>query len=129
MGFRTEDVEMEGCANPGPPDIYRTVRWSESVYSNLMTRANAPYTVRLHFAESEKSKCDGRNRMNVLVNGDTVLKDFDPAFAGQNRAGSIDLKHMKSDSKGLVVLSFVKGKKIGNEDRDPRINGYEIIPE
>ena len=36
---------------------------------------------------------------------------------------------MKSDAKGYVNLSFVKGKKVGNESRDPRINGYEIIPE
>lgn len=128
-GFRTEDVEMDGCPNAGPMDIYRTVRWGESTYSNLMTRANASYTVRLHLAESEKSKGPGRNRMDVQVNGRTVCKDLDPAAAGVNRAGTVDIPHVKSDDKGLVVLSFVKGRKIDKEDRDPRINGFEILPE
>lgn len=128
-GFRTEDVEMDGCPNAGPMDIYRTVRWGESTYSNLMTRANASYTVRLHLAESEKSKGPGRNRMDVQVNGRTVCKDLDPAAAGVNRAGTVDIPHVKSDEKGLVVLSFVKGRKIDKEDRDPRINGFEILPE
>ena len=129
VGFRTEDMDLSECANPGPADMYRTVRWSESTYSNLLTRANALYTVRLHFAESEKSKCDGKNRMDVLVNGEPILKDFDPAFAGLYKAGVKEVKHVKSDARGYVNLSFVKGKKIGNESRDPRINGYEIIPE
>ena len=109
--------------------MYRTVRWGESVYTNLMTRARAPYTVRLHFAESEQSKCGGTNRMDVLANGETILKDLDPGFAGLYKAGVKEVKHVMSDENGYVVLSFVKGKKTGNESRDPRINGYEIIPE
>ena len=129
VGFRTEDMDLEGCENAGPADMYRTVRWGESVYTNLMTRARAPYTVRLHFAESEQSKCGGTNRMDVLANGETILKDLDPGFAGLYKAGVKEVKHVMSDENGYVVLSFVKGKKIGNESRDPRINGYEIIPE
>ena len=129
VGFRTEDMDLSECPDPGPADMYRTVRWGESVYSNLMTRANAPYTVRLHFAESEKSKCDGRNRMDVLANGAAIAKDLDPAFAGLYKAGVKEIKHVKSDAKGYLNLSFVKGRKIADEARDPRINGYEIIPE
>ena len=129
VGFRTEPMDLSECPNAGPADMYRTVRWGESVYSNLLAKANAPYTVRLHFAESEKSKCGGRNMMDVLVNGVKVLADFDPAFAGLYKAGVKEVKHVKSDAKGYVNLSFVKGKKVGNESRDPRINGYEIIPE
>lgn len=129
VGFRTEPMDLSECPNAGPADMYRTVRWGESVYSNLLAKANAPYTVRLHFAESEKSKCGGKNMMDVLVNGVKVLADFDPAFAGLYKAGVKEVKHVKSDAKGYVNLSFVKGKKVGNESRDPRINGYEIIPE
>lgn len=129
VGFRTEPMDLSECPNAGPADMYRTVRWGESVYSNLLAKANAPYTVRLHFAESEKSKCGGKNMMDVLVNGVKVLADFDPAFAGLYKAGVKEVRHVKSDAKGYVNLSFVKGKKVGNESRDPRINGYEIIPE
>lgn len=129
VGFRTEPMDLSECPNAGPADMYRTVRWGESVYSNLLAKANAPYTVRLHFAESERSKCGGKNMMDVLVNGVKVLADFDPAFAGLYKAGVKEVKHVKSDAKGYVNLSFVKGKKVGNESRDPRINGYEIIPE
>ncbi|MBR2941675.1 MAG: glycoside hydrolase family 2 [Kiritimatiellae bacterium] len=129
VGFRTEPMDLSECPNAGPADMYRTVRWGESVYSNLLAKANAPYTVRLHFAESEKSKCGGKNMMDVLVNGVKVLADFDPAFAGLYKAGVKEIKHVRSDAKGYVNLSFVKGKKVGNESRDPRINGYEIIPE
>lgn len=129
VGFRTEPMDLSECPDAGPADMYRTVRWGESVYSNLLSKANAPYTVRLHFAESEKSKCGGKNMMDVLVNGVKVLADFDPAFAGLYKAGVKEVRHVKSDAKGYVNLSFVKGKKVGNESRDPRINGYEIIPE
>ena len=129
VGFRTEPMDLSECPDAGPADMYRTVRWGESVYSNLLAKANAPYTVRLHFAESEKSKCGGKNMMDVLVNGVKVLADFDPAFAGLYKAGVKEVRHVKSDAKGYVNLSFVKGKKVGNESRDPRINGYEIIPE
>ena len=129
VGFRTEPMDLSECPDAGPEDMYRTVRWGESVYSNLLTKANAPYTVRLHFAESEKSKCDGKNMMDVLVNGEPILTNFDPGFAGLYKAGVKEVKHVKSDAKGYVNLSFVKGKKVGNESRDPRINGYEIIPE
>ena len=128
VGFRTEPMDVN-CKHAGPADMYRTVRWGESVYTNLMTKANASYTVRLHFAESEKSKCDGKNRMDVLANGQVIAKDFDPAFAGLYTAGVAEFKGVKSDDKGLVVLSFAKGKKVANESRDPRINGYEILPE
>ena len=129
VGFRTEPMDLSECPDAGPEDMYRTVRWGESVYSNLLSKANAPYTVRLHFAESEKSKCDGKNMMDVLVNGEPILTNFDPGFAGLYKAGVKEIKHVKSDAKGYVNLSFVKGKKVGNESRDPRINGYEIIPE
>ena len=129
VGFRTEPMDLSECPDAGPEDMYRTVRWGESVYSNLLSKANAPYTVRLHFAESEKSKCDGKNMMDVLVNGEPILTNLDPGFAGLYKAGVKEIKHVKSDAKGYVNLSFVKGKKVGNESRDPRINGYEIIPE
>ena len=65
----------------------------------------------------------------LSCNGQVIAKDLDPAFAGYRRAGTHEVKHVKSDAEGRVVLSFVKGKKLANESRDPRICGFEIIPE
>ena len=31
VGFRTEDMDLSECPDPGPADMYRTVRWGESV--------------------------------------------------------------------------------------------------
>ena len=124
-----EDVDLSGCKNPGPADIYRTVRWSNSEYVNLVTRKNAPYTRRLHVAEHSRDQGPGKNTMDVKVNGKAVVKDFDPAFAGWMKAGTHEVKGVMSDGEGRIVLKFEGGTRIGNEQRDPRINGYELIPE
>ena len=129
VGYMVEDVDLAGCENPGPADMYRTVRWGNSTYTNLLTRKNAPYTVRLHFAEHSRDKGPGKNMMEVLANGQPILQDFDPAFAGLMRVGTKEVRHVKSDAEGRVVLTFQQGKRIGKESRDARINGFEIIPE
>ena len=67
--------------------------------------------------------------MEVLANGQPILQDFDPAFAGLMRAGTKEVRHVKSDAEGRVILTFQQGKRIGKESRDARINGFEIIPE
>lgn len=129
VGYQTEDMDLAGCEHPGPADIYRTVRWGDSEYTNLLTKANHPHTVRLHFAEHSKEKGPGKNMMEVLANGKPILQDFDPAFAGIWKAGTKTVEHVMSDAEGRVILRFQKGRRIGKETRDARINGFEIIPE
>ena len=129
VGYMVEDVDLAGCKNPGPGDIYRTVRWGNSEYTNLVTRKNAPYTLRLHFAEHSRDKGPGKNKMDVKANGKTVVQDFDPAAAGWMRAFTHEVKGVMSDGEGRIVLKFEGGKRIDKEQRDARINGYELIPE
>ena len=130
-GFQTEDMDLTHCSNPGPGDIYRTVRWSDSVYTNLLTKKNAPYTVRLHFCEHSRDKGPGKNKMDVKANGQIIAGDIDPASFGGGvwRAGTLDVPHVKTDDKGLMVLEFRAGKRLGTESRDARINAFEILPE
>ena len=130
-GFQTEDMDLSETKMAGPPDIYRTVRWGESAYTCLMTATNHPHTVRLHWAEHSREKGPGKCRFDVKANGKVILNDFDAAGAagGIWKGVVVELKHIPSDAEGKIVLEFVNGKRLANEQRDARINGIEVIPE
>ena len=130
-GFQTEDMDLSNCRNPGPADIYRTVRWGNSCYTNLLAKKSAPYTVRLHFCEHSRDKTPGKNKMDVKANGKIIAGDIDPASFGGGvwKAGTLDVPHVMTDADGFMVLEFQNGKRLDKEQRDARINGFEILPE
>ena len=131
VGFQTEDMDLSTCRNAGPGDIYRTCRWGNSTYSNLLAKANAPYTVRLHWAEHSRDKGPGKNKMDVRANGKVIAGDIDPAAiaGGVWKAGTLDIPHVMTDAEGRLTLEFQNGKRLADEKRDARINAYEILPE
>ena len=113
-----------------PMDVYRTVRWSSSVYDCLMTGKAKPYLLRLHLAESSNEKVAGVDKFDVKVNGRIVLPDLDvgAVCGGINRAAVMDVE-IESDAEGRVKLEFAQGEKKGLEKhRDPRVCGFEILP-
>lgn len=153
IGFQTQDVITEGaklykvaadgtwedpkqCVDGakylGPKDMYRTICWANSTYTSLMTGKKQKYTVVLHFAESSRDKTPGKAAFDVKANGKVILKDFDVSRAagGVNKAVMAEIKNVESDENGYIKLEFTGGaKRKDGENRDPRINGYEIIPQ
>ena len=124
-------MDLSTCKNAGPGDIYRTCRWGNTTYSNLLAKANAPYTVRLHWAEHSRNKGPGKNKMDVRANGKVIAGDIDPAAiaGGVWKAGTLDIPHVMTDAEGRLTLEFQNGKRLADESRDARINAYEILPE
>ena len=86
----------------------------------------------MHFAESSRDKTPGKAAFDVKANGKVILKDFDVSRAagGINKAVMAEIKNVESDADGYIKLEFTGGaKRKDGESRDPRINGYEIIPQ
>lgn len=153
VGFQTQDVILlgaklykvapdgtwedpkqcvDGSKAVGPNDMYRTVRWGNSEYTSLLSGKKQKYTVVLHFAEASRDKVAGKAAFDVKANGKVILKDFDVARAagGVNKAVVVEIKNVESDENGYIKLEFTGGaKRKDGESRDPRINGYEIIPQ
>lgn len=153
VGFQTQDVIFEGaklykvasdgtwekpeqCVDAskyvGPNDMYRTVRWGNSEYTSLLAGKKQKHTVILHFAEASGDKTPGRAAFDVKANGKVILKDFDVSRAagGMNKVVVVEIKNVESDENGYIKLEFTGGaKRKDGESRDPRINGYEIIPQ
>ena len=153
VGFQTQDVILlgaklykvapdgtwedpkqcvDGSKAVGPNDMYRTVRWGNSEYTSLLEGKKQKYTVVLHFAEASRDKVAGKAAFDVKANGKVILKDFDVARAagGVNKAVVVEIKDVESDENGYIKLEFTGGaKRKDGESRDPRINGYEIIPQ
>ncbi len=132
VGFQTENVDLTGAKNPGHPDMYRTVRWSNSTYTAYLSgKPGQKYTVRLHFAESSRDKTAGKREFDVKANGEYILKDYDVAreAGGVNKAVVAEIRDVKSDGDSKIVLEFVGGKKRANESRDPQVCGIEVIPQ
>ena len=80
--------------------------------------ALAPYTLRLHFAETTFNNA-GQRRFNVYVNGSSYLSNFDIlAYAGgKNRAAIVETP-VVSSLAGVVTVQFT----VGTADQ-PTING------
>ena len=132
VGFQTEDADLSGVKNPGPADIYRTVRWANSTYTAYLSgKPGQKYTIRLHFSEQSKDKKPGMREFDVKANGEYILRDYDVAreAGGTNRAVIAEIKDVKSDENSNIVLEFVGGKRRANESRDPQISGIEVIPQ
>ena len=132
MGFQTENADLTGVENPGPADIYRTVRWANSTYTAYLSgKPGQKYTIRLHFCEHSKDKKPGMREFDVKANGEYILRDYDVVreAGGVNRGVVAEIKDVKSDENSNIVLEFVGGKKRANESRDPQICGIEVIPQ
>ena len=138
-----------GITAPGPRDpfppvadarLFRTLRESVTASStNPLSKAvfkyNIPvrpgvYEMRLFFADpSLESDAKGREdtqnmrHFQVLLNGHTLLWDFDPVADGA--PGAVDIRAFKDvtpDKDGMVHLEFIPGPE------RPFVNAIELTP-
>jgi hypothetical protein len=123
----TNPINVTGVQNPAPQAVYQTKRTGSNgvgfTYVVPQLKVGGTYNVRLHFAESAVSGTGGRV-FNVVLNGTTVLPDFD-VFAAAGAAFKAVIKEFKTtpNSSGNVVIAYNYGSA-GN----PLANGIEVIP-
>ena len=72
----TNTITITGITNPAPQAVYQSERFGTTTYTIPSLTPSASYTVRLHFAELFQTAA-GKRVFNVLINGTTVLSNFD----------------------------------------------------
>jgi beta-glucanase (GH16 family) len=117
----TATINISLVANPAPQSVYQTERFGDFTYTIPNLTPGASYTVNLHFAEIYWT-APGKRQFNVLINGATVLTNFD-VFA---TAGGEDIAIVKSfpataSSSGTITIQFTTGAA-----DLPKISGIEI---
>ena len=117
----TAAINTSMVANPAPQAVYQTERFGDFTYTIPNLTIGASYTVNLHFAEIYWTAA-GKRKFNVLLNGTTVLTNFD-VFAA---AGGKDIAIVKSfpataSSTGTITIQFTTG----TADL-PKVSGIEI---
>ena len=124
-GYIAENAEVDS-ENAAPEWVYRTVRWGECTYPNILTDPSKTYTLRLHFAELDDNTPAGKRRFAVQVNGETVIPSIDVMehTGRKHRSYVTDVKGLRTAADGRFDITF-KNIKSGA----PQISGYEIIPE
>lgn len=125
----TSAINTSNVTNPAPQEVYQTNRYgTDFSYTMGGLAADAPYAVRLHFAETYWDD-PGDRLFRVMINGQVVLDKFDIFAAAQQASNSEHGKGIAvtrlfgaiANADGQIVLRFV-----GQTD-NAQINGIEII--
>jgi hypothetical protein len=119
----TVDREGVGVTGTKITPVYECERYSMDDYR--FTVPNGKYTVRLHFAETYEGIMGAGERVfSVSIQGQTVMKDFDP-FKTADGALKPVVKEFKGVlvDKGQLVIAFTPNIE------NPEINGIEILGE
>ncbi len=119
---RVGSVDTSLVANPAPEAVYQAERIGGFTYSFLGLDPKLNYTVRLHFAENTATAA-GQRIMNVLINSQTVLSNFDiyAAAGGPFRAITREFNAMSNKGGGMLV-SFATVAGAG------KLSGIEVFP-
>lgn len=112
------DISITGT---DAPKIYQTERYSMDGYK--FTVPDGKYTVRLHFAETyDGITAEGERVFSVSINGQTVLKDFDPfKEAGGYQKPVVKTVDDVAVTNGQLDIGFTVNIQ------NPEINGIEIL--
>ncbi|MEO5914500.1 MAG: malectin domain-containing carbohydrate-binding protein [Luteolibacter sp.] len=115
-------IDLSSVTNPAPTGVYQTERYGNSTYTFPGLGAGATYTVRLHFAEVYWGNV-GQRVFNVLINGTTVLPNYDiVAAAGSINKAVVQEIPVTATPGGTITIQFVT--LVDNA----KINGIEILP-
>jgi beta-glucanase (GH16 family) len=105
----TAAINTSLAANPAPQAVYQSERFGAFTYTIPNLTAGASYTVNLHFAEIFWTAA-GKRQFNVLINGATVLTNFD-IFAAAGGANIAIIKSFSAtaSSTGTIAIQFANG--------------------
>ena len=118
----TNTITTSGVTNAAPQAVYQSERYGTSTYTIPSLTASATYTVRLHFAELYQT-ASGKRVFNVVINGTTVLSNFDIfAAAGATYKAVVRDFTAIANASGQIVINF------NTVTDNATIEGIEIIP-
>ena len=102
----TNSITISGITNPAPMAVYQSERYGNSTYTLASLTAGSQYKVRLHFAELYQT-ATGKRVFNVVINGTTVLSNFDLyATAGARYKAVLREFTATASSSGQIVINF-----------------------
>jgi len=117
----TNTVTTTGVTNPAPMAVYQSERYGNVTYTLPNLAASTQYNVRLHFAELYQT-ATGKRTFNVLINGTTVLSNFDIyATVGARYKALVREFTATPNSSGQIVV------KLNTVVDNATISGIEII--
>lgn len=104
-------IDTSAVVNPAPQAVYQTQRWGATTYTLTGLSPNAHHFVKLHFAETYWSGA-GQRRFNVLINGATVLSQYDIfAKAGAKNKAVIETIAVTTTASGQLIIQLAVGAK------------------
>lgn len=105
--------------NPPPTGVFNTERYGEMTYT--IPERSGPQSVTLYFVESYVAG-PGERLFDVVINGTTVLSDFDIfATAGGENVAIARTFGTTADIDGNVVIAF------SAEVQEPKINAITVL--
>ena len=117
----TAAINTSNVTNPAPQAVYQTERFGDFTYTIPNLTVGASYTVNLHFAEIYWTAA-GKRQFNVLINGTTVLTNFDVfAAAGGENIAIVKSFPATAGSNGSITIQFTAGAA-----DLPKVSGIEI---
>ena len=126
-GHREVAVDTS-APHAAPAAVYQPERSGEFSYTlpAPVLPAGRTYMLRLHFAEANDGYA-GKRRMNVSINGSTVLQDFD-VFAeagGRNKAVIREFAGLRPGPLGSLVIAVSAAPD--SPDQDAGISAVELF--
>jgi hypothetical protein len=118
----TAAINTSLVPNPAPQAVYQTGRTGNFTYTIPNLTAGASFTVNLHFAEIFWNAA-GKRQFNVLINGATVLTNFDVfAATGGKNIAIVKPFVATAASNGTITIQFASGAA-----DVPKVSGIEVI--
>ena len=118
----TAAINTSLVTNPAPQSVYQTERYSDFTYTIPGLTPGTTYNVNLHFAEIYWNG-PGKREFNVLINGSTVLTNFDIfAAAGGEDIAIVKTYQATASSNGTITIQFTTGAA-----DLPKVSGIEVV--
>jgi len=118
----TAAINTSLVTNPAPQAVYQAERFGDFTYTIPNLTPGANYTVNLHFAEIYWTAA-GKREFNVLLNGATVLTNFDVfAAAGGENIAIVKSFPATAASNGTITIQFTTGAA-----DLPKVSGIEVV--
>jgi subtilisin family serine protease len=107
-------------SNTTSPVLYQSERWNSGAFQYQFAVPNGTYLVNLKFAEIYFQQ-RGQRVLNAVVNGQTVLPNFDIVAQAGGPNISIDRQFTVSVTGGQIVIQLI------GVIQNPKINAIEIV--
>lgn len=114
--------DLSGLTNPAPEGVYQTTvyAWSSITIGSLVSTST--YKLRFHFSEVYYT-LPGQRRIDILVNGVTVINDLDivAAAGGANKGLIIEVTGLTPDVSNQLIITHA------DDGGQQTLNGLEVI--